>query len=99
MYRSGGNTGGEESNVSFPYASREFTVPFTAVHGATTMRIGMRQYWSPDSGCSTATVIDYEDYKVNIGLDPSAPQDITVTGNSSEITNGQTQTTYLLEPI
>lgn len=94
VYRSGGNTGGEESNVSFPYASREFTVPFTAVHGATTMRIGMRQYWSPDSGCSTATVIDYEDYKVNIGLDPSAPQDITVTGNSSEIINGQTQTTY-----
>ena len=96
IYRSGGNGGGEEPNTAFPYATQQFIVPATALSGNTRMRIGMRQYWSPGEACSdsSANVLDYEDYTVNIGLDPNSPQDITVIGNNTNITNGQTETTY-----
>lgn len=96
IYRSGGTGGGEESDTTFPFVARSFTVPATVTSGVTVIRIGVRQYWSPGDACSdpTASVLDYEDYKINISLDPFAPQDIIVTGNNSEITNGQTTTTY-----
>ncbi|APX99089.1 LamG-like jellyroll fold domain-containing protein [Lacinutrix venerupis] len=96
VYRSGGPGGGEEPNTQFPYAAQSIPIPFSAAQGITTMRIGIRQYWSPNSACGETggNVLDYEDYKVKISLDPYAPQDIVVSGNNTEIINGQTETTY-----
>jgi len=96
VYRSGGPGGGEESDAQYPYVSRSIPIPFSATEGVTTMRIGLRQYWSPNSayGETGGNVLDYEDYKVKITLDPFAPQDIVVSGNNTEIINGQTVTSY-----
>ncbi|QXP60387.1 LamG-like jellyroll fold domain-containing protein [Olleya sp. HaHaR_3_96] len=95
IYRSGGAAGGEESNAVFPFVSRSFVVPTTATTGLTVMRVGVRQYWSPGDSCgTTGEVEDFEDYALNISLDPFSPQDITVVGNNTEITNGQTDTSY-----
>ncbi|WP_299383513.1 LamG-like jellyroll fold domain-containing protein [uncultured Lacinutrix sp.] len=95
VYRSGGAGGGEENQNPYPFAAQSFIVPATAVSGVTTMRIGLRQYWSPGDPCGTTGVVeDFEDYKVKISLDPFAPQDITVVGNNTEIVNGQTTTTF-----
>ena len=96
VYRSGGAGGGEESNATFPYVARSFTVPTTAVSGVTTMRIGIQHFTSPADPCGevSGNAIDFEDYKIKISLDPLAPQDITVSGNNTEIINGQTETTF-----
>ena len=82
------NTHGEES--SYPFLTRNIIIPGTATAGSTIMRIGTRRYWSSENPCGNTEgqPEEFEDYEVNITVDMTAPQDISVAGNSNSILNG-----------
>ncbi len=84
------NTNGTGGTETTPFASQSITIPTTALTGLTIMRIGTRRYWSSTSPCGNpgSEPEEFEDYLVNIQLDPTAPPNISVAGNSNNITNG-----------
>lgn len=86
------NTGGEEPT---PFVIRSITIPGGGLSGQTIMRVGTRRYWSSTNVCGqTAQPEEFEDYIVNMNLNPLA--DIGVVGNSSVINSGSTTTSFSL---
>ena len=71
--------------------STTISIPASALFGTTIMRIGTMQYYSANNPCSNANPGEFEDYLVNIIIDPSSPQDIDVIGNNIFIDLGATQ--------
>ncbi|WP_405294776.1 LamG-like jellyroll fold domain-containing protein [Algibacter sp. Ld11] len=76
------------------YPTQNITIPATALTGLTAMRVGIRA-WTPPSSCGTSSEwpAEYEDYLVNIGIDPASAADIGVSGNGNNIANGSTTPT------
>ncbi|ULC59607.1 GEVED domain-containing protein [Flaviramulus sp. BrNp1-15] len=91
------DTAGEDNTLSssdFTFDPGSLTIPATAALGKTIMRIGARRYWSSTESCGhTGNPEEFEDYIVDIKVDPSTPQDIDITGNGTGITNGSIITT------
>ncbi|GAA4235399.1 hypothetical protein GCM10022291_17180 [Postechiella marina] len=79
-----------------PFASQNFTVPFSASLGFTVMRIGVRRYYSSGESCGTTSgqAEEFEDYKLNLSINPTSPAEIDIKGNGNNITDGST-TTYV----
>ena len=71
--------------------STTILIPASALFGTTVMRIGTMQYYSANNPCSNANPGEFEDYLLNILIDPSSPQDIDVIGNNIFIDLGATQ--------
>ncbi len=69
-------------------ASASFTVPTTALNGATRMRVQMRYNAYAASSCGSYTYGEVEDYTVNITGNPQSPQPADDGGGSTEMTNG-----------
>ena len=81
------------SNTDNTFNPATFTVPTTALSGTTIMRVGTRRYWYPADPCGQiAQPGEFEDYVIDIQLDPASPQDLDVTGNGNFIASGSTIT-------
>lgn len=76
----------QESKV---YPTRNITIPATATPGITVMRVAV-QRWIVPTACSSDAdhASEYEDYLLDLQIDPSAPQEIDVTGNNTAIADG-----------
>ncbi|WP_124981431.1 LamG-like jellyroll fold domain-containing protein [Nonlabens xiamenensis] len=86
-------TNGEEAT---PYAPRSFTVPTGLSFGNRILRVGSRRYWSSNEPCGTTSghPEEFEDYIVEVALDPSTPRTASVTGNLNTINDGDTTTSF-----
>ncbi|MEL0651626.1 GEVED domain-containing protein [Algibacter sp. TI.3.09] len=84
-------TNGTESYTP-TFAPLNFTVPNSALTGSTIIRVGARNYHSSGEVCGTTSgnPEEFEDYELNISIDPSSAQDIVVKGNTVEIPAGST---------
>ena len=81
------------SNTDNTFNPATFTVPTTALSGTTIMRVGTRRYWYPADPCGqVAQPGEFEDYVIDIQLDPASPQDLDVTGNGNFVASGSTIT-------
>lgn len=71
-----------------------FTVLSSSLMGKTVMRVGSRQYYSSNEPCGNAALDseEFEDYLINIGVDPSIPAEIDITGNGVDVLDGSTTT-------
>ncbi|TDY13760.1 GEVED domain-containing protein [Meridianimaribacter flavus] len=67
-------------------------IPTSVVTGTTIMRVGARRYWWSNNPCGNTEghPEEFEDYKVDIKVDPFSPAEIEVTGNSNPIVDGST---------
>ncbi|WP_046746061.1 LamG-like jellyroll fold domain-containing protein [Kordia zhangzhouensis] len=87
-FQGGTGTGGTIAGNS---VSTSFTIPTSATAGLTRMRIAFRNWWHPTDSCDGSfdgNLGEYEDYSVNLMIDPSSPGEIAVSGNGNNITNG-----------
>jgi len=87
-FQGGTGTGG---TVNGDYISGTFTIPTSAITGTTRMRVAFRNWWHPDNPCDGdfgGNLGEYEDYTLNLLIDPTAPQEIDITGNNNPILDG-----------
>ncbi|MCB4798160.1 GEVED domain-containing protein [Neotamlana laminarinivorans] len=82
------NTGGEGTG------NLNFTISSAATTGNTVMRVGSRRYWHSTDPCGNTDgqPEEFEDYLVDIQLNPTSPTEIDITGNGNIITDGSTTT-------
>ncbi|MEM6718304.1 MAG: LamG-like jellyroll fold domain-containing protein [Bacteroidota bacterium] len=77
--------------VTGTYVSANFTIPNSATPGQTRMRIAFRNWWHPTDPCDgtfDTNLGEFEDYTVNLIIDPTSPGEIAVSGNGNNIDDG-----------
>lgn len=82
---------GTSGTIAGNAVSDSFTIPNTALAGQTRMRVAFRNWWHPTDPCDGSfdgNLGEYEDYSVNLIIDPTSPGDIEVTGNGVNINDG-----------
>ncbi|WP_420571300.1 LamG-like jellyroll fold domain-containing protein [Kordia sp.] len=82
---------GTAGTVAGNSISTSFTIPADANAGLTRMRIAFRNWWHPDDPCDGSfdgNLGEYEDYSVNLIIDPTTPAEISVSGNGNTINDG-----------
>jgi len=82
---------GTTGTINGDYVSANFTIPTSAISGITRMRVAFRNWWHPDDSCDGSfggNLGEYEDYTLNLIIDPTAPQEIDITGNGNPIDDG-----------
>ncbi|MCB4807161.1 GEVED domain-containing protein [Tamlana sp. 62-3] len=82
------DTGGEGTG------NLNFTVLSSAITGNTVMRVGSRRYWYSNNPCGNTDghYEEFEDYLVNIAIDPSSPAEMDISGNGAEVLDNATTT-------
>ncbi|WP_165586748.1 GEVED domain-containing protein [Neotamlana sedimentorum] len=85
------DTGGEGTG------DLSFTILSSAITGNAVMRVGSRRYWHSNNSCGNTDghPEEFEDYLINIGIDPSSPAEMDVSGNGAEILDNATTTSEL----
>ncbi|AOW21144.1 Ig-like domain-containing protein [Urechidicola croceus] len=84
---------GEEttlSNVDRTFDTATVNIPTYALTGLTVMRVGARQYLSSQNACGDpdGNPEEFEDYLVNLIVDPSSPPLMGITSNNFLVASG-----------
>ncbi|MGJ8684290.1 MAG: GEVED domain-containing protein [Nonlabens sp.] len=80
--------------VALPYPAASFTVPSNIGLGKYILRVGTRQYFSANNPCGNTANSneEFEDYVVEVIINPSSVRTASLSGNNVGITDGDTTT-------
>ncbi|WP_298418068.1 LamG-like jellyroll fold domain-containing protein [uncultured Kordia sp.] len=82
---------GTAGTVAGNSVSANFTIPTSAVAGQTRMRVAFRNWWHPTDPCDgdfNGNLGEFEDYSINLIIDPASPGEISISGNGNIINDG-----------
>lgn len=83
-----------DGTEAIPFATQNITIPTSSITGNTTLRIGTRRFFSSNIPCGNAggQPEEFEDYLINLQINPDSGAEIDVTGNANVIDNGAVTT-------